>query len=162
MSRCSPSLDPLPTCERKWAFGLPPLPPTLIAWYLNNIYTYVLHTQNDKFDTSQPLCIIFCLIDYHIECYLLWRNILLTKIRHNIYKLALFCSSWPKIMRVIKWSLWLLPPPPQCMIMIEWSFTVPPLPPLWAKVSIWGTPPPPSTDRMILEQPLCKGGGGIE
>ena len=40
-----------------------PLPPTLIAWYLNNIFAYVLHTQIEKFDSSQPLLIIFsCII----------------------------------------------------------------------------------------------------
>ena len=54
------------------------LPPTLIAWYLNNIFVYVLHTQVEKFDTSQPLSIGFCCINYHIKCWLSWRSILLS------------------------------------------------------------------------------------
>ena len=38
--------------------------------------------------TSLILTTPFHWINHHIECWLLWRNILLFKIRHNVYKLG--------------------------------------------------------------------------
>ena len=119
-------------------FTYPPLPPTLIAWYLNIIFACVLPTKIEKFDSSQPLFSRFFCINYHIECWLLWRSIFLFKIRHNVYKLAL-CSrpksgewssdhlGYPSLMHDHDWVIIYCTPPP----------------PLWAKVSIWDTLPSP-------------------
>ena len=86
-----------------WAdLALLQTPPShiVIAWYLNNIFwfAYILHTRKHKFDSSQHLLIRICWIQYHIECWLLWRNILRSKMRHN--NLGLSCAnqlSWGQI-----------------------------------------------------------------